>query len=177
MTFIHAVYARSTCVFLTFAYKCQSLESATCIISCIIPFFSSFLFFKPTRHFTMTDHDAALAAELQAQFDHENVGFAVEPITTCPHVPAPIPTHVFLDQACGTCEEPHENWQCLTCNTVLCSRYRNGHMLKHFEQTKDHAVCLSYSDLSIWCFQCENYIANEVSIILFSSPKSTRVLK
>ncbi|KAJ8655471.1 hypothetical protein O0I10_008757 [Lichtheimia ornata] len=109
----------------------------------------------------MTDNDAALAAELQAQFDRQDVGFAVEPITTCPHVPTPISTHVFLDQACGACQEPHENWQCLTCDTVLCSRYRNGHMVDHFEQAKDHAVCLSYSDLSIWCFQCESYIANE----------------
>lgn len=115
----------------------------------------------------MTDNDAALAAQLQAELDRQDVGFAVEPITTCPHVPSPIPTHVFLNQTCGACQEQHENWQCLTCNTVLCSRYRNGHMVEHFEETKDHAVCLSYSDLSVWCFKCESYIANEVSINFF----------
>ncbi|KAI9498792.1 hypothetical protein BDB00DRAFT_799526 [Zychaea mexicana] len=97
----------------------------------------------------------------QEQCYCNNAGFAVEPITTCPHIPASITAEVFINTACEVCNEPQENWQCLTCNTVRCSRYRQGHMLEHFETTADHAVCLSYSDLSVWCFICENYIANK----------------
>ncbi|KAI9278263.1 hypothetical protein BDA99DRAFT_491673 [Phascolomyces articulosus] len=111
---------------------------------------------------TDTNDDIKLAQALQEQFDRPDFGFAVEPITTCPHIPNSIATQVFIDTPCQSCNEPKENWQCLTCDhTVLCSRYRNGHMLDHFEKNKDHAVCLSYSDLSVWCFVCENYIVNE----------------
>ncbi|KAI9317397.1 hypothetical protein BX666DRAFT_1936891 [Dichotomocladium elegans] len=104
--------------------------------------------------------DQELAHQLQQQLDREDEVFAIEPITNCPHVPAQLPTQVFLSSSCRACNEPQENWQCLTCNAVLCSRYRNAHMLAHFNENKSHAVCLSYSDLSLWCFACENYINN-----------------
>ena len=109
------------------------------------------------------EDDSELARQLQEQFNGQDVGFAVEAITTCPHIPTPISSKVFIDTPCKECNEPQENWQCLTCSTILCSRYRHGHMLEHFSNTKDHAVCLSYSDLSVWCFICENYVVNEES--------------
>lgn len=34
-------------------------------------------------------------------------------------------------------------------------------MLFHHVET-EHALALSYSDLSVWCFKCENYIDNPV---------------
>lgn len=34
-------------------------------------------------------------------------------------------------------------------------------MLFHHVET-EHALALSYSDLSVWCFKCENYIDNPI---------------
>ncbi|KAI8147020.1 hypothetical protein BJV82DRAFT_597436 [Fennellomyces sp. T-0311] len=113
----------------------------------------------------MTSDDATFAAMLQQQFNRQGNGFAVVPITTCPHIPTAITPKAFIGSPCKSCDETQENWQCLTCDTVRCSRYRHGHMLEHFEQTQDHAVCLSYSDLSVWCFICENYVVNEESCL------------
>ena len=56
-----------------------------------------------------------------------------------------------------------ENWLCLECGAVRCSRYASGHGLIHWENTKGpkqneetpvvgHCVALSPSDLSSWCY-------------------------
>ena len=106
--------------------------------------------------------------------------FAIEPKTDCPHVSPnlaynPEKTLLLLEQShaksliaehCPTCEEWErenpENWLCLACHMVLCSRYRNEHMLYHALETMDsetpHQICLSYSDLSFWCYACESYV-------------------
>lgn len=34
-------------------------------------------------------------------------------------------------------------------------------MLFHHMES-DHALALSYTDLSVWCFKCENYIDNPI---------------
>lgn len=34
-------------------------------------------------------------------------------------------------------------------------------MLFHHMES-DHALALSFSDLSVWCFKCENYIDNAI---------------
>ncbi|KAI7857774.1 hypothetical protein BDC45DRAFT_500642 [Circinella umbellata] len=107
------------------------------------------------------EKDSEVAQQLQEQFNRQDVGFAVKPITTCPHIPTNISSEVFIDTPCKECNELKENWQCLSCSTILCSRYVHGHMLDHFSNTKDHSVCLSYSDLSVWCFICKNYIINK----------------
>jgi uncharacterized UBP type Zn finger protein len=100
--------------------------------------------------------------------EQENVhisGYAVEPITNCPHIP-----HYTLDSdnhfqtPCQACQDATENWQCLFCKAVYCSRYIQGHMKQHVEGNSGHCVCISYSDLSVWCFQCDNYITHEVNI-------------
>ncbi|ORZ25841.1 hypothetical protein BCR42DRAFT_401033 [Absidia repens] len=106
---------------------------------------------------TQQDADAALALELQ-----QNIGFAVEPITNCPHLPASTANHqVHINQPCKDCGDSVENWQCLTCDTILCSRYRQGHMKEHVENS-GHCVCLSYADLSVWCFNCNSYVTHQV---------------
>ncbi|RYH12892.1 hypothetical protein EON65_37010 [archaeon] len=82
--------------------------------------------------------------------------FAVEPITNCPHVLRleQEPSDFFpasLDEAsqfkghCRICESSQENWLCLTCRDVYCSRYVNEHMQLHFDAEK-HAVAFSLSD-------------------------------
>ncbi|KAK9007713.1 hypothetical protein V6N11_074632 [Hibiscus sabdariffa] len=66
------------------------------------------------------------------------------------HIPIP-------DTPCNRCQHPSENWVCLCCKVVLCSRFVNKHMLEHYKQTT-HSVALSYSDLSVWCFACDSYL-------------------
>lgn len=70
-----------------------------------------------------------------------------------------------------------ENWLCLTCNQVFCSRYVNGHGLEHWKDTQKaaaagessssdgataagHCVAVSLADLSVWCHICSNYVVN-----------------
>ncbi|MBA0845363.1 hypothetical protein Goarm_022158 [Gossypium armourianum] len=55
------------------------------------------------------------------------------------------------------CQHPSENWLCLSCKVVLCSRFVNKHMLEHYQQTT-HSIALSFSDLSVWCFACDSYL-------------------
>jgi Zn-finger in ubiquitin-hydrolases and other protein len=65
-----------------------------------------------------------------------------------------------------------ENWLCLECGVVRCSRYCNGHALAHWEETKEqqqqddntssssgHCVAVSLSDLSVWCHVCNAYLS------------------
>jgi NAD-dependent deacetylase sirtuin 2 len=73
-----------------------------------------------------------------------------------------------------------ENWLCLTCGALLCSRYANGHAKMHWEDTKaeddldlavgkpgmnyssehnsGHCVAVSLGDLSVWCYECQSYL-------------------
>ena len=92
--------------------------------------------------------------------------FAVEPKEDCPHVD---PLLVWLDvpgakrvvsSSCCDCEECEENWMCLGCGSVACSRYKNGHMSSHNESYPLHALAFSLADLSCWCYQCESYIVS-----------------
>lgn len=41
------------------------------------------------------------------------------------------------------CQHPDENWLCLCCKEVLCSRFVNKHMLEHYQQ-EHHNLALSY---------------------------------
>ena len=93
----------------------------------------------------------------------------------------------FLTEALHfRCHHPAENWLCLSCKDVLCSRFINKHMLSHHQET-GHCLALSFrciisafvfydklisvdiillifflwtcdSDLSVWCFSCEAYL-------------------
>ncbi|KAK3139874.1 hypothetical protein QOZ80_5AG0391890 [Eleusine coracana subsp. coracana] len=88
----------------------------------------------------------------------------VEARTSCPHlssmpaagaddlacVPPP-------DSPCSRCHHPAENWLCLICKDVLCSRFINKHMLLHYQEA-GHCLALSFSDLSVWCFACDSYL-------------------
>ena len=73
-----------------------------------------------------------------------------------------------------------ENWLCLTCGALLCSRYANGHAKMHWEDTKSedrldeavgksqmtynsehncgHCIAVSLGDLSVWCYECGAYL-------------------
>ena len=81
-----------------------------------------------------------------------------------------------------------ENWLCLECGALLCSRYANGHAKVHYEDTKEegkayddatmamggsmlssanakaaaaeegHCIAVSLADLSAWCYECNAYL-------------------
>lgn len=62
-----------------------------------------------------------------------------------------------------------ENWLCLECGVVRCSRYGNGHGLEHWKDThqeaedaEGHCVAASLADLSVWCYECDSYVRNPV---------------
>mmetsp|Transcript_77921 Transcript_77921/g.210708 ORF Transcript_77921/g.210708 Transcript_77921/m.210708 type:complete len:216 (-) Transcript_77921:184-831(-) len=60
---------------------------------------------------------------------------------------------------CGDCRE---DWVCLhpDCGVVMCSRYVNSHFLQHFSET-GHCLGKSFSDLSVVCLQCGEYMRYE----------------
>jgi hypothetical protein len=58
---------------------------------------------------------------------------------------------------CSKCFDETENWICLTCKDVFCSRYVNGHAEQHALEST-HSLALSLSDLSVWCYECSSYV-------------------
>ncbi|WCJ17932.1 Histone deacetylase 6 [Euphorbia peplus] len=85
------------------------------------------------------------------------------------HIPTP-------HTPCNRCEHPNENWVCLSCKDVLCSRFVNQHMLQHFQEKK-HCLALSYSDLSVWCFECDAYLDAQVIMQLRHVYETAYILK
>ncbi|KAL7558656.1 hypothetical protein ACA910_010032 [Epithemia clementina (nom. ined.)] len=70
----------------------------------------------------------------------------------------------------GSCPSK-ENWMCLECGVIRCSRYKNGHALVHWEETKQessggegHCIAVSFSDLSVWCYLCSAYVRHSILI-------------
>lgn len=104
--------------------------------------------------------------------------FTVEPKTDCPHAVddhldnfaefltlslkgynKKAKDHVFAKMPCKDCGSTKENWICLQCSEVFCSRYVEGHMAAH-NSTSKHPVAFSFSDGSFWCYECDSYVTN-----------------
>ncbi len=97
-------------------------------------------------------------------------GGAVEPKSSCPHlwsafdfdVPRKINRHLLFDEPCADCGSVQEEWICLSCCRVSCSRFVNGdaemHWMSTLESDSPHCVSMSRRDLSIWCYACNCYI-------------------
>eukprot|EP01100_Stratorugosa_tubuloviscum_P012374 TRINITY_DN5858_c0_g1_i1.p1 TRINITY_DN5858_c0_g1~~TRINITY_DN5858_c0_g1_i1.p1 ORF type:complete len:437 (+),score=219.18 TRINITY_DN5858_c0_g1_i1:210-1520(+) len=87
--------------------------------------------------------------------------FAVEPKRNCTHTGKIVfPTDqvaYFKHIPCSVCNDRTENWICLSCRQIFCSRYVNSHMSEH-NQTTQHPIALSFTDLSVWCYECDSYI-------------------
>mmetsp|Transcript_36668 Transcript_36668/g.50454 ORF Transcript_36668/g.50454 Transcript_36668/m.50454 type:complete len:639 (-) Transcript_36668:145-2061(-) len=77
----------------------------------------------------------------------------------CETTLAPLSSLKF-DVPCALCSNTGENWVCLFCGEVGCSRYANSHAKQHFEAKNEHFLSLGYSDLSIWCYQCQAYVTH-----------------
>jgi len=143
--------------------------------------------------------------------------FAVEPILNCDHVANVQFTyinsilssntddiqvsilHSIFGQKCEDCDELEENWICIECGTVACSRYVNSHMLQHSvlvnnasssktnpeneknsSKSRHNTVAFSLSDLSVWCFECDSYVTSDALESLrsvFQSAKFPELVK
>ncbi|XP_048253053.1 histone deacetylase 6-like isoform X2 [Haliotis rufescens] len=90
--------------------------------------------------------------------------YAVQPLTWCPHLETvqPLPARgLDTGDPCDVCGDLSENWVCLVCYKVFCSRFVNEHMLFHGIEA-GHLMVLSYADLSVWCYGCDHYVDNQV---------------
>lgn len=87
--------------------------------------------------------------------------FAVSPKTDCEHVVDLCLSfeHTNIHSPCRDCGDGRENWTCVQCGIVFCSRYVNGHMIKHNQDTGHH-LALSFTDLSFWCYRCDSYVVS-----------------
>lgn len=70
-------------------------------------------------------------------------------------------TAINTSAPCLACHSIIENWICLFCNQVYCGRYIAEHMMMHHLEL-DHALAMSFSDLSVWCYKCDAYIDNPI---------------
>lgn len=89
----------------------------------------------------------------------------VQPLTWCPHLEMitseSMPVSIDVQKvSCEECGHVGENWICLICLSVHCSRYVNEHMLIHGTE-KEHPLTLSFSDISVWCYKCNDYLDNQ----------------
>lgn len=72
-------------------------------------------------------------------------------------------TAINTKLCCEDCSSEAENWICLHCFKVFCGRYILEHMSQHhISSEREHTLTLSFSDLSVWCYKCEDYIDNPV---------------
>jgi acetoin utilization deacetylase AcuC-like enzyme len=97
-------------------------------------------------------------------------GGAVEPKSSCPHLwaafdfdfPRKISRHLLLDMPCADCGSIQEEWICVSCCRVSCSRFVNGdaemHWMSTLESDSPHCISISRRDLSFWCYACNSYI-------------------
>ena len=105
-------------------------------------------------------------------YEIPGVGYAVAPKTDCPHfddlnhfdMPSDRNALKQLlsglkNAPCKHCQDTSENWFCLKCHDVACSRYKNGHMADHNAETH-HSLALSLADLSLYCYECDAYVEN-----------------
>uniref|UniRef100_A0A0G4EYI6 RING-type domain-containing protein n=1 Tax=Chromera velia CCMP2878 TaxID=1169474 RepID=A0A0G4EYI6_9ALVE len=93
--------------------------------------------------------------------DDEIGFFAVQFKTDCPHilehVNEDLPDYVNINASCQSCGLVGENWLCLKCFSVHCSRYKNACHQVH-AMDSGHHIGKSFGDLSIWCNLCDSYI-------------------
>jgi acetoin utilization deacetylase AcuC-like enzyme len=106
--------------------------------------------------------------ELTSETDQ---GGIIIPKQTCEHVQY---VQLFeeldpvINNQCIDCENSNENWLCLSCGEIHCSRYINNHGEGHWlftlltdeQYNIGHCLTISLQDLSVWCYPCKSYIKN-----------------
>lgn len=112
------------------------------------------------------------------------MGFSIAPNPNCPHIasssfqicPVVGPSKSGADGkaprrnlysencACDTCGDSEETWVCIVCGFSGCSRYKGSHMVSHSTtKSSEHpepVIGISLTDLSTWCFACDDYITH-----------------
>ena len=100
-------------------------------------------------------------------------GGAVEPKSSCPHLwgafdfefPCKLSRQLLFDEPCADCGSVQEEWICLSCCRVSCSRFVNGdaemHWMGTLESDNPHCLAMSRRDLSIWCYTCNSYVRHD----------------
>ncbi|UJR30750.1 hypothetical protein I4U23_018270 [Adineta vaga] len=112
----------------------------------------------------------ALDEDVELTPDSDQGGIVI-PTQTCEHV-----QHVPLveklvnidNHQCTDCESTKENWLCLSCGEIHCSRYVNNHGEGHWlftlltdeQYNTGHCLTISLQDLSVWCYPCKSYVKN-----------------
>ena len=109
------------------------------------------------------DNKSMGLADFLSHPDNKDANLIV-PLPWCPHLDlitkSPPPLNIDVQkESCEECGHVGENWICLICLTIHCSRYVNEHMLKHGDE-KEHPLTLSFSDISVWCYVCNDYLDN-----------------
>uniref|UniRef100_A0A4W3HY91 Ubiquitin carboxyl-terminal hydrolase n=1 Tax=Callorhinchus milii TaxID=7868 RepID=A0A4W3HY91_CALMI len=81
----------------------------------------------------------------------------------------------------AVCRSNKSPWVCLTCSSVHCGRYVNGHAKKHYEDAQihsnslrksekhekeklQHAVCMDCSSYSTYCYRCDDFVVNDTKL-------------
>ncbi|XP_068131886.1 ubiquitin carboxyl-terminal hydrolase 3 isoform X2 [Hyperolius riggenbachi] len=78
------------------------------------------------------------------------------------------------------CRSNKSPWVCLTCSSVHCGRYVNGHAKKHYEDAQvppakqhdkliekektQHTVCMDCSSYSTYCYRCDDFVVNDTKM-------------
>ncbi|KAI1235044.1 Ubiquitin carboxyl-terminal hydrolase 3, partial [Lamprotornis superbus] len=77
------------------------------------------------------------------------------------------------------CRSNKSPWVCLTCSSVHCGRYVNGHAKKHYEDAQipmtnhkktekqekvQHTVCMDCSSYSTYCYRCDDFVVNDTKL-------------
>lgn len=70
-----------------------------------------------------------------------------------------------------------DNWICLQCSEVHCSRYRNQHAKDHWSSTQ-HNLALSLKLTACYCYACDDFVDNDDGLsefrqVLNPSPEAT----
>lgn len=55
------------------------------------------------------------------------------------------------------CADEKDNWLCLQCGEVHCSRYVQEHAIKHSESS-GHLIAISINTTSAYCYSCNDFI-------------------
>ncbi|CAJ0929122.1 unnamed protein product [Ranitomeya imitator] len=110
----------------------------------------------------------------------------------CPHLTASVcivpdaaafPSGCPSSWCCSVCRSNKSPWVCLTCSSVHCGRYVNGHAKKHYEEAQaplpnhkqqekvekektQHTVCMDCSSYSTYCYRCDDFVINDTKLCL-----------
>lgn len=68
--------------------------------------------------------------------------------------------------ALGETTKLPDNWVCMQCGEIYCSRYVKQHAKSHWERTK-HSVTLSLNNSACFCYACDEFVDNEEDLSEF----------